>query len=164
MSIKFISAIILALFFSGCSFEQNNIEVKKGDINQSDSLTNPTVDNYENSLPDSVIVEFLNDFYTEYITLFANYIGIEPLVKCREAVSDKKLIEKINNSDIDYDPFLNAQDAHEESVKSLEIAKCDEPDIFCISYLTGYMDKRSDIKLRVAIIEGEPKIVDIIGL
>ena len=114
---------------------------------------------------DSVKIEFLMSFYKQYILLMANYIEIEPLEKLRETSCYKYLLTKIDLADIDYDPFLNAQDAIEESIKSLEVTKCgNEKDIFCVSYQWDSLSEKTIIKLQVSIIDGTPKIVDIIGL
>ena len=155
MIAKLISIILFCYVFVSCTSKDNSSYKNKVSTTKSTKITNH----------DIVKINFLEEFYKRYILLVANNIEIEPLKKLIEVSCDENLIIKIDNSDIDYDPFLNAQDANEESINSLEIKKCsNESDIFCVSYLWDSSSEKTNIKLRVSIINGKPKIVDIIDL
>ena len=83
----------------------------------------------------------LKNFYRAYMTSFAidppevSDIKLDSIRKlyCTKQLTDS-LAKAWANSDLDFDPFINAQDADTSNLKSLQISKDDQ------AYSVCYMD------------------------
>ncbi len=108
------------------------------------------------------ITRMLDDFYTEYVTaqeqMPADQKKVNSILK---QYCTKIMISKQQKSD--YDLFLNAQDVTENLLNTLEIAASESnPDVFEVSYLDTYKQKRTGIKLLIEEHKGKYKIADVL--
>lgn len=165
MNIQIVAVVFFGLAFTNCDTQQTKEDASQTDIAESTKTVEDSDSAVKNENDDKLKIDFLKTFYNEYIPEFANSIDYDYCELLLDNACTKELLEKIESSGIHYDPFLNAQDAHENQTKSLKVMKCgDGPNQFCVSYLSGYEDRTTNIELLVSIIDGTPKIVDIIGL
>ncbi|GAA3919512.1 hypothetical protein GCM10022209_10450 [Chitinophaga oryziterrae] len=93
----------------------------------------------------------LKQFYTSYITQVASSEGTEKkldIIKKRYCTA--KLLNKLDKEELDSDPFIDAQDADIDWVRTLFVGK-DAPkhDVYIVSYMDNYNKKRTVIKLQV---------------
>ena len=104
--------------------------VKKGQSADSSLLAgNITVEKKSQSNSDEEqVVNMLTDFYTGYITIIAKGpVDYEDkLIALKEKCCTKKLLDKIAEdfkNELDYDPFINAQDSDVAWLKTLSVVK-----------------------------------------
>jgi hypothetical protein len=104
----------------------------------------------QNKSPDEQVVTMLKSFYTSYITvIFEAKDSIEfklDSIKLKYCTTD--LLEKIKNGEWEYDPFISAQDADIEWLKTLSIIKDQTTINTC---LVSFDNKRITIRLRVVL-------------
>lgn len=103
------------------------------------------------SSTDEQIISMLKEFYTAYITenakMPADFTKIN-LIKKKYCTAN--LLSKIEKEELDYDPFLNAQDSNTEWLKTLTIKKdTKENNLFQVSYKDTYSGTQVIIKLIV---------------
>lgn len=104
--------------------------------------------------------EMLIKFYNEYIPLVENSLDFKEIQKLQEANCSAVFYKELKKWEIDYDPFLNAQDASSEWLNSLSIEPIKEREkTFRVTY--QYDDEPSEIILTLDVIDGEYKIVGI---
>ncbi|MVT39401.1 DUF3828 domain-containing protein [Chitinophaga oryziterrae] len=100
--------------------------------------------------PDQNII-MLKQFYTSYITQVASSEGTEKkldIIKKRYCTA--KLLNKIDKEELDSDPFIDAQDADIDWVRTLFVGKdAQKHDVYIVSYMDNYNKKRTVIKLQV---------------
>ncbi|GAA3922825.1 hypothetical protein GCM10022209_15100 [Chitinophaga oryziterrae] len=93
----------------------------------------------------------LKQFYTSYITQVASSEGTEKkldIIKKRYCTA--KLLNKIDKEELDSDPFIDAQDADIDWVRTLFVGKdAQKHDVYIVSYMDNYNKKRTVIKLQV---------------
>lgn len=96
-------------------------------------------------------ISMLKQFYTSYITQIANIEGTEKeldIIKKRYCTA--KLLSKLDKEELDSDPFIQAQDADIDWVRTLLVAKdAQKHDVYTVSYMDNYYKKRMVIKLQV---------------
>lgn len=122
------------------------------------------IDDSLKELDDSLDIKFLRGFYMEYIHITADIVGNEYVYRIdslKKISCDGSLIDKIENLDIDYDPFLKAQDANNEMINSLHVCRTPKKGAYQVSYLDGYSNKRTTIDVKIKFINKEPMICDI---
>ena len=93
----------------------------------------------------------IKNFYTAYITenskMPIDTLQIDALKKKHCTTS---LLLKLENEDLDYDPFLNAQDCDINMLQSLNIKKAQvATDVYIISYLAEGHEDPVVIKMKV---------------
>ncbi len=98
-------------------------------------------------------ISFIKAFYTQYITQCAdNHNSINEMTETKQRYCTKALIESINKLELDYDPFVKAQDCNIECLKTLKIetlsAKKNE---FTVSYTDSY--SKENIKIILCLME-----------
>lgn len=87
-------------------------------------------------------VQTLREFYTAYIRAVSegdSHATVQQLVK---KYCTARLLARIEKSGLDYDPFLNAQDADPDWVSSLCVEKGDAKNTYLVSYWYPYAKKR----------------------
>ena len=107
-------------------------------------------------------IQFLEDFYTKYISIGYNLSSTDFL----EEYCTKKLICKISESKIDYDPFIFAQDIWTGVLKYLKVEKYGtQKNVYEVSY--HYLNQDDNDRLRIRLeVTNTPdgfKLIDIIS-
>lgn len=92
-------------------------------------------------------IQFLKDFYEEYLSACSeqpnNYSTLENIKK---KYLSEDLYNKLNIAELDYDPFLDAQDCDESWIKTIEIkAVLSKEGTYQLFYNDG--SKKKDITL-----------------
>jgi hypothetical protein len=75
---------------------------------------------------DEQIMKMLNDFYKSYITTFSGMpspANTAKLKALKKKYCTATLLSKIAKDELDYDPFLKAQDSDPELLKTLAVKK-----------------------------------------
>lgn len=108
---------------------------------------------------DSTALVFIRMFYKEYLLEFEN----DFVDSVRRKYCTPELIKKIVNKELDYDPFLNAQDFDDSLLRTLDAKKSNTPQgYYIVSYVDGYSKKKVYIVISLAEHEGEYRISDVI--
>jgi len=114
---------------------------------------------------DEEVFAMLRRFYTKYIRTLNKYPTderkLQPLLK---ANCDAKLLARLNDKkwsgSLDYDPFLKAQDVELEWIRSLEVKKVPNKDLYAVSF--SETPDRIVVHLAVKEINGILKIKDVV--
>jgi len=113
----------------------------------------------------SPIEIMLKNFYSEYITECRKNTPENNIDLVLKKYVTNKLLKKIERLDLDYDPFINAQDCDENFFKNFKIKKdLKQTNTFIISYIVTYTKKTISITLIVVELKGKYKIDDIKGI
>lgn len=100
---------------------------------------------------DEEIMKMIKDFYTNYIT---ENVKMPPdgskIFSLKKKYCTTYLLEKINNQELDYDPFLKAQDSNIEWLKTLIIKKDPSKKGF---YEVSYTDNTKQIVIKLTVIK-----------
>jgi hypothetical protein len=91
-------------------------------------------------------------FYTEYMTEVSSSNLIEEENSIKQKYCTKDLLDKIkkqfSEGELDYDPFLNAQDANVNNIPSLTVLRDPKiKDKYIVSYIDNYSKNRITINL-----------------
>lgn len=105
----------------------------------------------------------LTKFYKAYIPAFASSDEVNQTQKLQKQYTTAKLNAWINKQteavELDYDPFLNAQDCDIYWLKTLKIEKdAKTPNLYIVSYVDKYNPKRNYVKLFVTKERNQYKI------
>ena len=111
------------------------------------------------------VVAMLRGFYGKYIRTLNKYPAderkLQPLLK---ANCDPGLLAKLKerkwDGKLDYDPFLKAQDVELDWIKSLEVAKVPNKDMYAVSF--SETPDRIVVHLVVKEVHGVLKIKDVV--
>lgn len=105
----------------------------------------------------------LYGFYTSYITETAKMpLNIPNVSSLKEKHCTSKLIRKLKDEELDYDPFLKSQDCDIAWLKSLEIKKDEsKDDLYHVSYKDAYSGDKVVIGLVVVKEKDTYKIDDV---
>jgi len=114
---------------------------------------------------DAEVFAMLRTFYSKYIRTLNKYPTderkLKPLLK---ANCDSKLLARLQNKKwdgkLDYDPFLKAQDVELEWIKTLEVTKVPNTDLYAVSF--SETPDRIVVHLAVKEIDGVLKIKDVV--
>ena len=143
-----ISIVLFSILILGCS---SNVE-------DSQALSVKETPDFN----DSKGIEMLETFYKEYFALVENSIDPSEIENFRVENCTKEFMKKIKKWKIDYDPFINAQDASAESVNSLIINRVsDREKTFSVSYTYPGSDVPNEIVLTLEIVYSKYKIAGI---
>jgi len=116
----------------------------------------------EAEFDDASGIKMLNNFYHEYIPLVENSLDFKKIEKLQKDNCSAVFYKEYLNWEIDYDPFINAQDANSESLNSLTIERIKKRNkTFRVTYISPYNQKIIEIVITLDIIEGDYKIVGI---
>jgi hypothetical protein len=99
--------------------------------------------------PEDQILNSLKQFYTNYIIEIDKMpLDEVKIKKLKEQYCTSKFITKLEEQDLDFDPFLNAQDCNIEWLKTLSIKK---DTIKTNQYLVSYKDIYSNSQITIDI-------------
>ncbi len=106
----------------------------------------------------------INEFYTKYMTTCAKWSTSQ---KKLEALKLKyltpKLLKKLSDEELDYDPILNAQDCDFDWLRDLSVTKdSDMANVYIVSYSPGSEYENVEIRLVVVKDEKDYKIDSIL--
>ncbi len=116
------------------------------------------------TISDGQIIKDLTNFYTLYITESSkNQPNERQLNLIKHKYCSDKLLRKLSLEELDYDPFLNAQDCDIEWLKTLTITKDNKSkNKYIVGFIDNFSNKKNTIKLIISIISNKPKIIAII--
>lgn len=101
--------------------------------------------------PSDASMEMLKEFYTEYIKEMLKTSSSEKkLHSIRKQYCTIGLLNKIKSAELDYDPFLNAQDVDEDWLKTLSVSK--DPQRKKDGYIISLVDNDTKTKTTVKLI------------
>jgi hypothetical protein len=109
----------------------------------------------QNKSSDEQVIKMLTDFYSSYITTFSEMPSSANTAK-QKALKKKyctaTLLKKIEKDELDYDPFLKAQDSDTEWLKTLVVRKNPKKPN---GYLVSYRDPNNNttISMNVSVIK-----------
>ena len=114
------------------------------------------------------IENMIRKFYIAYISESISSIPASELQKKLDSITQiyctKSLLDSIDNefknNELDYDPFLNAQDSSPEMLKTLSIHKRSQKEnIYTVMYLSDKYDSTfTKIYLTISKIDGKYKV------
>jgi hypothetical protein len=109
-------------------------------------------------------IQQLKQFYTAYILCCDSPDGNEEIqTSIRNKYLTKSLLHKLENSDLDYDPLIQAQDCDRSWIETIEIKPDTErQNVYTVSY-TSTFDNEKTIKLLLANDNGNYLIDDILS-
>lgn len=125
----------------------------------------------QNTASDVQALAMLKNFYTTYMTEVA--IGKPPASEKKIDAIQKKyctpaLISKIKrlqqSGDLDWDPFIKAQDSNIESVKTLVVKKGATSNSYVVSYTDIYSHSTISINVILTKLNGSFKIASVDAL
>lgn len=110
--------------------------------------------------------KMLQNFYIEYVTEVSKLpTDFKKIASIKKKYCSVYLIERLKRKELDYDPFLNAQDSEIELLKTLTIKKdLKMANAYNISYLWDEENPPITIKLLVVKEKSDYKINSILGL
>jgi len=105
---------------------------------------------------DSAVI-MLKQFYTAYITADDE----KQLSSLQKKYCTKKILKRIaDDEELDSDPFINAQDTDADWLRTMVINKdAQKPNVYVVSYVNNYTQKRIINKLLV-VKEGKAYKID----
>jgi hypothetical protein len=100
---------------------------------------------------DEQAIKILNEFYSNYIIENSkSQIDQKTINSLKSKYCTSRLLNKIKIEDLDYDPFLNAQDCDAEWLKTLTITRDSrKPNFYIISFVDNLSNKKNYIRLSV---------------
>jgi len=105
----------------------------------------------QNKSSDEEIMSMIKSFYTGYIT---ENVKMPPngskIFSLKKKYCTTYLINKINNQELDFDPFLKAQDSNIEWLKTLTVKKNVSKKGF---YIVSYTDNNKQIIIKLNVIK-----------
>lgn len=120
----------------------------------------------ENNTSNEEIVQMLKSFYKEYVNENDKMpVNDEKVELIKKKYCTSKLLKKMGLIELDFDPFIDAQDFESTLLKTIEISKDKKiNNIFKACYFTTFNNKTVCVKFRIAKVNNTFKIDDIIGL
>ncbi len=136
------NAIIILFSILVFSCIQKN---KEPIISQLDLKDSKVLNHSENN----EIITFLKEFYHLYISENAkNNVDRKYILQLKEKYVSKELLEKLGNENLDYDPFVNAQDYNIDWLQNIQITQVDNKDS---TYLISILDNQVKKEIYVAV-------------
>jgi hypothetical protein len=109
------------------------------------------------------IISTLNEFYLSYIKeLSSDFPDMDRLMVLKKKFCSSRLLNKLENQDLDYDPFLNSQDADQKWAESIEISRGYSDYQYNVSYFDSFSSQRIVIRLEIVLERNQFKIDSII--
>ncbi len=108
-------------------------------INCSSELNNEqnTVFVKDNSYKNDEAIAMLNEFYSIYIPTVESSMDEKAIIEVQDKYCKASLLIKIRNRELKYDPFLNAQDADQAWLQSLNIEAVGNHE-FKVTYISSF--------------------------
>lgn len=158
-SILILSIIISCLNFSACGnqlHESTEQQLINMDTVMQDSIGNLKVPLNENIQDSTVLmaIKRVKDFYTEYITetskVPVDSKKVDLILKKYCTIDVQKQL-KVQGAELDYDLLIDNQYCEEEWLKTMEISKDDEGNVYIVKfkYLFDGKEEKKLIKLQV---------------
>ncbi|WP_395077651.1 DUF3828 domain-containing protein [Flavobacterium sp.] len=117
---QIIKLVLVCFLIISCNGQVTN--KNKQDIKQDKKQIENTLKSIETS--SDTIVKNLKVFYVSYISENAkDLVDKNTLKELKNKYITKSLLDKLQNLELDYDPFVNAQDYNTEWLKNIEITK-----------------------------------------
>lgn len=138
--------------------DEKSIENEDDDLSEDPSLG---FDDSQDATPlvtDEAPSEFIKMFYAEYLSALETG-STESVI---DAHCTPELASRLANSDLDYDPFLNAQDFDENVLKTLEVTQSERQEFFVVSYMDSYSNSKVYVAMRLVAAKGGHRISDVI--
>lgn len=165
MKKKYLALMVVFLCtLSQCSSNSSDEASDEKSIENEDDLSeDPSlgVDDSQDATPlvtDEAPSEFIKVFYAEYLSALATG-STESVI---DAHCTPELASRLANSDLDYDPFLNAQDFDENVLKTLEVTQSERQEFFVVSYMDSYSNSKVYVAMRLVAAKGGHRISDVI--
>lgn len=100
----------------------------------------------------------LQHFYKTYITAINN--SDDKLISATQhKYVTAKVLKQLDAPDLDYDPFINAQDVDMDWLRTLNIVKdSKDPQLYIVSFVDNYEKKRHYVKVLVVRQKDQYKI------
>ena len=116
----------------------------------------------QNNSSDKQITKMLKEFYSNYITENSKMPpNIKKIAIIKNIYCSKKLVANLNKKQLDYDPFLNAQDSDVDWIKTLTISKgVQNKNLYVVTYSID--GSKNTVKLMVVNEVGKFKIDSIL--
>lgn len=146
--IVFLTSIIL--LFNNCNQAQTKLEVKTNDElpHKPTNDSNITVQSQDS---DEHVINIIKAFYTSYITEASKMPTPENVANqktLKKKYCSEKLLNKLEKEDLDYDPFLKAQDSNIEWLKTLAVNKDQvKQNVYAVSFTDTYNNSVISINL-----------------
>ena len=165
--IKFI--LFIFLISSSCtnSVEKNeNSDIDKSQRKvEKDSVSSEKLElSTENNRTETKI-EFVENFYEEYISELSEMpMDLDRIDSLEKKFLTVELYKKLKEQDLDYDPFLNAQDFDDDILEKLASNEhTEKKDVVKVSYIDDYTSSTVSIFLKVIELENGYKISSILN-
>ncbi len=92
----------------------------------------------------------IQEFYALYFKAASAFpINREPITTILNTYCTNELVTTIENGELSYDPFINAQDIEHDWFKSLQVSKGEGDKVFIVSYHNG--ESLTKIKLSLIL-------------
>ena len=126
------------------------------------------IEQYENidSLKQKKVkIEFVENFYEEYISELSEMpMDLDRIDSLEKKFLTVELYKKLKEQDLDYDPFLNAQDFDDDILEKLASNEhTEKKDVVKVSYIDDYTSSTVSIFLKVIELENGYKISSILN-
>lgn len=109
-------------------------------------------------------IQIIKDFYTAYILECDKPLPLdfEKIDSLKTKYFTKRLLDKLKEEDLDYDPILNTQDCDKKWIETLKIVPdINQKGIYTVSYTNGNDKEANQIRLAVTKIAERYLIDDI---
>ena len=156
MKTKYLSLLLLVLFFTIQSCGQSS---SKNPNNKENKVSNVT--NYE----DGKAIQFLKEFYTAYILECDKPVGNwKTLLSIRNKYLTKSLIKTLDELELDYDPIIQGQDCDKSWLNTLEVnSEAGQKNVFNVCFFYAFENRKKCIKLSVVNDNGNYLINNILS-
>lgn len=110
-------------------------------------------------------IEFVENFYEEYISELSEMpMDLDRIDSLEKKFLTVELYKKLKEQDLDYDPFLNAQDFDDDILEKLASNEhTEKKDVVKVSYIDDYTSSTVSIFLKVIELENGYKISSILN-
>lgn len=148
---------ILFIFFIGFSCSNSAGENENSNVDNSqrkikeDSSNSKKVEPVNINNQGEPKIEFVENFYKEYITGLSEMpMNFDRVDSIKRSFLTEELYEKLEEQQLDFDPFLNAQDFDDNILEKIAYNEHPEKiDVVKVSYIDGYTSSTISIFLEV---------------
>ncbi|MFI2743570.1 hypothetical protein ACG2LH_12580 [Zhouia sp. PK063] len=150
---RILLSLLISLMLFSCEKEKKSTSFSKG--------SNVEKNNNKSLKTERKEILFLKEFYLTYIS----FLKKNPLAdrkdidKIIQKFCTKELMIKIR--DLDYDPFLNAQDFDDDILDKLKIFPSDASNKFIVTYIDSFSSNQIKIEISLTVNKNYFKISDL---
>ena len=118
---------------------------------EKDSVSNKKPESSTENDPSETKIEFVKNFYEEYIIELSKMpMDLDRIDSVKKKFLTAELHSDLKEQGLDYDPFLNAQDFHDDILEKLAYDEHPEKkDVVKVSYIDDYTSSTVSISLEV---------------